>query len=118
MICIFWCSLKFICRPGPTHGDYAIIFYYIYCDGYSSKEALHFNYIFREFYILFENSFSVSSLASECCKEFLTRSKSDKLRKHVEDENGWELLEDESTFADGLEIIVRWDLTRTDFLRQ
>lgn len=26
----------------------------------------------------------------------------------MEDENGWELLEDENTFADGLEIIVRW----------
>jgi len=47
------------------------------------------------------------SLATECFKEFLVRSRASNLQKHIEENNGWYLLEDESTFSDGLEIIVR-----------
>ena len=46
-------------------------------------------------------------MATECFKEFLARSKAEKLQKHIEENNGWQLLENENTFSDGLEIIVR-----------
>ena len=46
-------------------------------------------------------------MASECFKEFLVRSKAEKLQKYIEENDGWQLLEDENTFSDGLEVIVR-----------
>eukprot|EP00795_Rhopilema_esculentum_P001016 gene1016-15340_t len=47
------------------------------------------------------------SLATECCKEFLARSEFEKLLSHIEEMNGWKMLEEEKTFATGLEIVVR-----------
>lgn len=47
------------------------------------------------------------SLATECCKEFLVRSRTAKLQKHIEDDQGWQLLEDEDSFSDALQIIAR-----------
>ena len=78
----------------------------------SLQQKLRFNSSYYHLYSFIHISnllfiLTIHSLATECFKEFLVRSRASNLQKHIEENNGWYLLEDESTFSDGLEIIVR-----------
>ena len=46
------------------------------------------------------------TMACDCLREFLSRSDSEALKLHIEENQGWSLFTDEETFCDGLEIVA------------